>query len=163
MAKLPIVTVGHPVLEERALEVPKITKKVTKLIDDMFETMYEANGVGLAAPQVGVSQRIVVLDVGEGPVALINPVLVRGSGEEIDVEGCLSVPERWVYVKRHTAVEITGFNEKGKVARIQADGFFARALQHEIDHLDGILMLDRMLGEAELELEPESEVDEEGE
>src|SRR5690554_1780405 len=108
MAKLPIVTVGDPVLEQRAEEVPKITKKVAKLIDDMLETMYEANGVGLAAPQVGVSQRIIVLDPGDGPVIIVNPVLNEASGEEIDVEGCLSIPERWVYVKRATEVEVTG-------------------------------------------------------
>lgn len=156
MAKLPIVTVGDPILEKRADEVPKITKRVTKLIDDMFETMYEANGVGLAAPQVGVAKRIIVLDVGDGPVCLVNPVMVNTAGEDIDVEGCLSIPERWVYVKRATEVEITGLNEKGKQVRIQADGYFARALQHEIDHLDGVLMLDRMLGEAEVEvIEPD--------
>lgn len=150
MAKLPIVTVGDPVLEQRAEEVPKITKKVAKLIDDMLETMYEANGVGLAAPQVGVSQRIIVLDPGDGPVIIVNPVLNEASGEEIDVEGCLSIPKRWVYVKRATEVEVTGLNEKGKPLRVQAEGLFARALQHEIDHLDGVLMLDRMLGEAEV-------------
>ncbi|HKM42543.1 MAG TPA: peptide deformylase [Limnochordia bacterium] len=163
MAKLPIVTVGEPVLEQKAIEVPKITKKITKLIDDMLETMYEANGIGLAAPQVGVSQRIIVLDVGEGPVVLVNPVIVAASGEEIDVEGCLSIPERWVYVKRATMVEIAGLNEKGKPVRLEADGYFARALQHEIDHLDGVLMLERMLGEAEVEQEEsptETEADE---
>ena len=92
MAKLPIVTIGDPVLEQIAVEVPKITKKVAKLIDDMLETMHEANGIGLAAPQVGVSQRIIVLDVGEGPIVLVNPVMLDASGEEIDVEGCLSIP-----------------------------------------------------------------------
>lgn len=149
MAKLPIVTVGAPVLEQRAVEVPKITKKVTKLIDDMLETMYEANGIGLAAPQVGVSQRIIVLDPGEeGPIVLVNPEITAASGEDIDVEGCLSIPDRWVYVKRNTAVEVTGWNEKGKTVRMEAEGLLARALQHEIDHLDGILMLERMLAEA---------------
>ena len=92
MAKLPIVTIGDPVLEQIAVEVPKITKKVAKLIDDMLETMHEANGIGLAAPQVGVSQRIIVMDVGEGPIVLVNPVMLDASGEEIDVEGCLSIP-----------------------------------------------------------------------
>ena len=158
MAKLPIVTIGDPVLEQIAVEVPKITKKVAKLIDDMLETMHEANGIGLAAPQVGVSQRIIVMDVGEGPIVLVNPVMLDASGEEIDVEGCLSIPERWVYVKRSTEVEIAGLDEKGKQVRIKADGLFARALQHEIDHLDGVLMLDRMLGEAEVE-SPEIEAE----
>ncbi|NMB20878.1 MAG: peptide deformylase [Firmicutes bacterium] len=151
MAKLPIVTIGDPVLEQKAVEVPKITKRITKLIDDMLETMYEANGIGLAAPQVGVSQRIIVLDVGEGPVVLVNPVIASATGEDIDVEGCLSIPERWVYVKRASQVVITGLNEKGKAVRLEADGYFARALQHEIDHLEGVLMLDRMLAEAQVE------------
>lgn len=151
MAKLPIIKIGDPVLEQEAVEVPKITKKITKLIDDMLETMYDANGVGLAAPQVGVSQRIIVLDVGEGPVVLVNPVIQSAQGEEIDVEGCLSIPERWVYVKRATQVVITGLNEKGKPVRIEADGYFARALQHEVDHLHGVLMLERMIAEAEVE------------
>lgn len=151
MAVLPIVKIGDPILETRAQEVPRITKKITKLVEDMIETMYEANGAGLAAPQVGVNKRIIVVDLGEGPVCLINPVVQSAQGEEIDVEGCLSIPERWVYVKRATEIEVTGLNEKGKPVRVKAEGFLARALQHEIDHLDGILILDRSLGEAELE------------
>lgn len=151
MAVLPIVKIGDPILETRAQEVPRITKKITKLVEDMIETMYEANGAGLAAPQVGVSKRIIVVDLGEGPVCLINPVVQSAQGEEIDVEGCLSIPERWVYVKRAAEIEVTGLNEKGKPVRVKAEGFLARALQHEIDHLDGILILDRSLGEAELE------------
>lgn len=157
MAKLSIVTIGDPVLAKKAEEVPKITKKISKLIDDMLETMYDANGVGLAAPQVGISQRIAVLDVGEGPVVLVNPVIKNGEGEEIDVEGCLSIPERWVYVKRYESVEVTALNEKGKPIRIEADGLFARAVQHELDHLDGILIVDRMIGEAEVEIDEEGE------
>lgn len=151
MAVLPIVKIGDPILETRAQEVPRITKKITKLVEDMIETMYEANGAGLAAPQVGVSKRIIVVDLGEGPVCLINPVVQSAQGQEIDVEGCLSIPERWVYVKRAAEIEVTGLNEKGKPVRVKAEGFLARALQHEIDHLDGILILDRSLGEAELE------------
>lgn len=151
MAVLPIVKIGDPILETRAQEVPRITKKITKLVEDMIETMYEANGAGLAAPQVGVNKRIIVVDLGEGPVCLINPVVQSAQGEEIDVEGCLSIPERWVYVKRAAEIEVTGLNEKAKPVRVKAEGFLARALQHEIDHLDGILILDRSLGEAELE------------
>ena len=100
MAKLPIVTIGDPVLQTRAQEVPRITKKIAKLIDDMIETMYEADGIGLAAPQVGVGQRIIVADLGEGPVVLVNPVIQSAQGEEIDVEGCLSIPERWVLCEK---------------------------------------------------------------
>jgi len=157
MAVLPIMKLGDPILQTRAQEVRKITKKIAKLIDDMIETMYEADGVGLAAPQVGVGQRIIVVDLGEGPVVLVNPVIQSAQGEEIDVEGCLSIPERWVYVKRATEVEVTGLNEKGKPVRIKAEGYFARALQHEIDHLDGVLMLDRSLGEAVIEERPGGE------
>lgn len=152
MAILDIVTIGDPVLETRAQEVPRITKRTVKLINDMLDTMYEANGVGLAAPQVGVDQRIIVLDVGEGPCVLVNPQIKEGEGQEIDVEGCLSVPERWVYVKRFQKVMVEGLNEKGKRLRLEAEGLLARALQHEIDHLDGILILDRMLGEVEAEV-----------
>ncbi|NMA61030.1 MAG: peptide deformylase [Firmicutes bacterium] len=155
MAELEIVTIGHPVLETKAAEVTKITKRTVKLVNDMLDTMYAANGVGLAAPQVGVSERIIVLDVGDGPIVLINPVLTTAEGEEIDVEGCLSVPERWVYVKRATQVVVTGLNEKGKGVRIEADGLLARALQHEIDHLDGVLMVTKMIGEATVEVEGE--------
>lgn len=121
--------------------------------------MYEADGVGLAAPpQVGEGLRIIVIDVGEGPLVLVNPeIKAGGEGQEIDVEGCLSVPpERWVYVKRFQQVTVEGLNEKGRPVRIEADELLARALQHEIDHLDGILILDRMLGgevEAEVGLE----------
>lgn len=158
MAVLPIIKIGDPILQVRAQEVSRITKKISKLIDDMIETMNDANGIGLAAPQVGVSQRIIVVDLGEVPVVLINPVIQGAQGEEIDVEGCLSIPERWVYVKRAAEIEVTGQNEKGKPVRLTAEGYFARALQHEIDHLDGILMLDRSLGEAEFEdLEEEEE------
>lgn len=157
MAKLEIVTIGHPVLEEKATIVPRVTKKITKLVNDMLETMYEADGIGLAAPQVGLSQRIIVLDIGEGPLVLINPVITCGEEEEIDVEGCLSVPDRWVYVKRSQEAEVTGLNEKGKAVRIKADGLLARALQHEIDHLDGILMVERMIGEATMESTEEGE------
>lgn len=157
MAILEIRTVGDPVLKQEAKEVARITKKTVKLVDDMLETMYEANGVGLAAPQVGVAERIVVLDVGEGPLVLINPVITKADGEEIDVEGCLSIPERWVYVKRAQQVEVRGLNEKGKNVRIQAEGLLARALQHELDHLDGVLILDRMLGEAEIVRDDEEE------
>ena len=156
MAVLDIVTVGDPVLEKRAEEVTKITKRTVKLINDMIETMYEANGVGLAAPQVGVSERIIVLDVGEGPMALVNPEITEADGSEIDVEACLSIPERWVYVKRAQTITVEARKEKGKPVRIEAEGMLARALQHEIDHLDGVLILDRMLGEVEGEVVQEA-------
>jgi peptide deformylase len=108
----------------------------------MIETMYAVDGVGLAAPQVGVSKKIAVIDVGEGPIALINPKIIEGSGEDIDVEGCLSVPGKQAYVKRMATVKVQAFNEKGKPVQIEAEGLLARALQHEIDHLNGILFTD---------------------
>lgn len=142
MAVLKIVEIGDPILRQQANSVPKITKRVTKLIQDMLETMYDADGAGLAAPQVGVSSQIIVIDVGEGPVVLINPRIEDLEGEIIDVEGCLSIPGQNAYVKRAARVTVVGLNEKGKPVRIVGEDLFARALQHEIDHLHGILYVD---------------------
>lgn len=142
MAVLGIVEVGNPVLREPTKPIIKVTKKTQKLIQDMFDTMYAVDGVGLAAPQVGVNVKLVVIDIGEGPLTLINPEIKTATGEEIDVEGCLSVPGKQAYVRRAQAVMVEAFNEKGKPIRIEADGLFARCLQHEIDHLNGILYID---------------------
>ncbi|NLJ79749.1 MAG: peptide deformylase [Firmicutes bacterium] len=157
MAVREIVLIGDPILEKKAEKVPSVTKKLVKIGNDMLETMYEANGVGLAAPQIGISRRLIVFDVDEEPRMLFNPVIIKQSGEEIDVEGCLSIPERWVYVKRFTELEVAGLNEKGRQVRIKAEGLLARVLQHEIDHLDGILILDRMIEEAVTETKKEGE------
>ena len=145
MAVLEIVKEGDPVLRQKAEPVTQVTKRIRKLIKDMLETMNLADGVGLAAPQVGISQRIIVVDVGEGPVALINPKIDEASGEEIDVEGCLSIPGTFGYVERAQTVTVSGLNECGRSTRIKAEGLFARALQHEIDHLNGVLFIDRAL------------------
>lgn len=142
MAVLEIVKIGDPILRQKASPVTKITKKTTKLIQDMIETMYAADGAGLAAPQVGVSLQIVVIDVGEGPIALINPKIIESEGEIIDVEGCLSIPGKKAYVKRAAQVTVVALNEKGKTIRIVGEDYLARALQHEIDHLNGILYVD---------------------
>lgn len=150
---------GSEVLRQKAAPVTNITKKVSKLIKDMIETMYEADGAGLAAPQIGISKQIAVIDVGDGPICLINPEIVESEGEEIDVEGCLSIPGLRAYVKRSTFVVVKALNEKGNPIRIKGEGYLARALQHEIDHLNGILMTDRMIAE----LPPQDESDEEGE
>ena len=155
MAIMEIFADGDPVLRQKAEPVTQITKKVRRLIKDMVETMVAAEGVGLAAPQVGVSQRIIVVDVGEGPMAFINPEIQLSSGTQLDVEGCLSVPGVWGYVERAMEVVVTGLDENGKPTKIKADEFLARALQHEIDHLDGVLFIDKIL-----EIEP-SEVEEE--
>ncbi|HHX01787.1 MAG TPA: peptide deformylase [Firmicutes bacterium] len=142
MAVLKVVKVGDPVLRQPTQPVTRITKRISRLIQDMFETMYAVDGVGLAAPQVGVSRKIAVIDVGEGPIALINPKIVSGSDEDIDVEGCLSIPGKQAYVKRLAQVKVEALNEKGKPVQIEAEGLLARALQHEIDHLNGILFTD---------------------
>lgn len=142
MAVLPIKVVPDPVLSKRAAPVERVTRRIQKLIKDMADTMYDAPGVGLAAPQVGVSKRIVVVDVGDGPIALVNPRLIEEDGLEVDVEGCLSIPGVTCYVERAATVEVEGMDEKGVLRRVQAEGLLARALQHELDHLDGILITD---------------------
>jgi len=142
MAVLKVVKVGDPVLRQPTQPVTRITKRVSRLIQDMLETMYAVDGVGLAAPQVGVSEKIAVVDTGEGPIVLINPRIVNGSGEDIDVEGCLSIPGKQAYVKRLAKVKVEALNEKGKPFQIEAEGLLARALQHEIDHLNGVLYID---------------------
>jgi peptide deformylase len=147
MAILEIVKDPDPVLRRKAEPVTQVTKRIRRLIKDMLETMYSADGVGLAAPQVGVSERVIVVDIGEGPVALINPEIEidEASGKEIDVEGCLSIPGTFGYVERAEEVVVNGLNETGRSTRIKAEGLFARALQHETDHLDGVLFIDHAL------------------
>jgi peptide deformylase len=138
-----IVKLGDDVLREKARAVPKITPNIIKLLDNMARTMYNARGVGLAAPQVGISKRVVVVDVGDGLHELINPEIVRAEGQEIDSEGCLSIPGVVGEVARAALVEVKYLDRSGKECRLQAKGFLARAFQHEIDHLDGVLFIDR--------------------
>jgi len=139
---------GSEILRQKAEPVAQITNKVRKLIKDMIETMYAADGAGLAAPQIGVSKQIIVIDVGDGPICLINPQIVHSAGEEIDVEGCLSIPGVRGYVKRSSTVVVKALDEKGRPVRVTGEGLLARALQHEIDHLNGVLMTDRMIAVA---------------
>lgn len=146
MAILPIRKEGDPVLRQKAQPVTKVTKRVVKLLQDMEETMYAADGVGLAAPQVGVSERLIVVDVGDGPIHLVNPVLVSSEGTVVDVEGCLSIPGVVGYVDRAQKVTVEGLDLRGRRRRIEADEWLARALQHEIDHLDGVLFTDKATG-----------------
>jgi len=143
MAFLPIIKIGDEILRTKATNVDKVTKKRKKLIRDMLETMYKAEGIGLAAPQVGVLERIIVIDVGEGPLAIVNPVIKKAEGEAIDVEGCLSVPGEKGYVKRALRVVVEGMDQEENPVHIEAENMFARCLQHEIDHLDGILFIDK--------------------
>ncbi len=151
MAVLEILQYPHPVLKRRCDEVERIDENVTRLVEDMRETMYDANGVGLAACQVGVSKRIIVLDV--SPVdpqheffVLINPEILTEEGEIDHEEGCLSVPDCTETLKRKEKVSVRGLSGEGKPLEFEAQGILAIALQHEIDHLNGLLILDRMSG-----------------
>ncbi|BCJ85123.1 peptide deformylase [Effusibacillus dendaii] len=133
---------GDPVLREVAKPVREITKNILKLLDDMAETMYDAEGVGLAAPQVGISKRVIVMDVGEGLIELINPVIVLKEGEQTGPEGCLSIPGLTAEVTRANRVVAKGLNRHGEEITIEGQELLARCIQHEIDHLDGILFID---------------------
>jgi len=143
LAVYKVVEKGDEVLREKAREVPKITVNIIKLLDNMRDTMYANKGVGLAAPQIGVSKRVIVVDVGEGLVELINPFIKEARGEAIDLEGCLSIPELVGDVKRAMEIKVKGLNREGQEVEIVAEGYTARAFQHEIDHLDGILFIDK--------------------
>ena len=149
MAVLEILKYPEPVLTKVASPVKNYTGKTASLVVDMLETMYAAPGVGLAAPQIGVSQRIIVLDVdhenpGKQIYKLVNPVITRSEGEVVWEEGCLSVVDYTAEVRRAAKVEIVAFDEKEKEVKIEAEGLLAVALQHEIDHLDGKLFIDRI-------------------
>jgi len=143
MAIYRIVEMGDPILREKARLVPKITPNVIKLLDNMAETMYDAEGVGLAAPQVGVSKRIVVIDTGDGLFELINPEIVEKEGTAIESEGCLSIPGVSGEVERAYRVVVKALNREGEECRYQGEGLQARAFQHELDHLEGILFVDK--------------------
>lgn len=145
MAILEIKEYGEPVLREKSLLVKEITPEILNLIKDMAETMYTASGMGLAAPQVGVSKRIIITDgEEEGLIVLINPTIIESEGEVIKEEGCLSVPDIYSQVKRSSKVTIKALNESGDPIEITKEGLIARALQHEIDHLNGILFIDKI-------------------
>jgi peptide deformylase len=149
MAVLEILKYPHPVLRKRSEAVSQINQEVEKLIEDMRETMYEAGGIGLAACQVGVPQRVIVLDVSpmdpqHGFFALINPEIISEEGEIDHEEGCLSVPDCLEKVKRKEKVCVRGLSPEGRKMEIKGEGILAIAIQHEIDHINGILILDRV-------------------
>lgn len=151
----PIVVVGNPVLRGKARRVSQVDRPIQKLIDDMIETMAKAPGVGLAAPQVGVPLRLAVIDVEDKITVIINPEIVKSSGEVDLDEGCLSVPGFWGRVNRFERVSVKGLDRNGKELRIRdAEGLFAQVLQHEIDHLDGRLYVDRLLPDTFQRSEP---------
>ena len=175
MALRKIVTLPQPVLRRKAHTVTKFDKNLQTLIDDMIETMRAAPGVGLAAPQVSISERLIVVEYGEeeedesegqqeGPKKLfvmINPEIVRTSPETLmGVEGCLSIPNLVGEVERHAAIQVKGLNRHGKPAKVKVQGWLARIFQHEIDHLNGMLFPDRAtrVWQPQQEIEPEQEV-----
>ena len=144
MSIFPIRTFGDPVLRSRAGEVAQIDDSIRRLVDDLIETMRDAPGVGLAAPQIGISKRVVVFDVGDGPKALINPVLLETSGEWVFEEGCLSVPNRFWPIERPAFARARGLDEFGEVVEYAGEELLGRVLQHEIDHLEGMLLIGRL-------------------
>jgi len=133
------------VLKQKAKRVPTIDGSIQRLIDDMVETMQHTNGVGLAAPQVGVPLRVIVLQMpGEEPMAIINPEIVKRAGEREVTEGCLSIPGYAGEIKRSVSVTVKGWDRQGKTIRIKATGLMAQALEHELDHLNGVLYVDHI-------------------
>lgn len=144
MAIRVIVKHPDPILREKALEVRRINSNIVKLLDDMKETMYAAEGVGLAAPQVGISKRVAVIDAGDeqGLIELINPEIISKSGEQLGPEGCLSFPGLMGDVRRAMICKVRALNRDGESFEIEGEGLLARALQHEIDHLNGVLFTD---------------------
>lgn len=143
MAVYKVVQMGDPVLRETAKPVKAINDSILRLLDNLRDTLHEYDGVGLAAPQIGVSKRVIVVDNGEEYYELINPEIIKSEGREKAIEGCLSIPHLNGKVKRAARVTVKGLNREGEEQYIEANGLLARAFQHEIDHLDGILFVDR--------------------
>ena len=141
MAKRIIRKNDDPVLYKKCKDVKKFDAKLSELIDDMIETMNDADGVGLAAPQIGILRRIAVIDVGDGPVELVNPVILDSSGEQGGMEGCLSFPGESGYVVRPNRVKVEAYDRHGDLYEYEGEGLFARAVFHETDHLDGKVYL----------------------
>jgi peptide deformylase len=137
---------GDPVLTKQCKEITKVTEKIRTLIDDMLETMYEANGVGLAAPQVGILKRVVVMDCGEGAIVMINPEILETSGEQTGDEGCLSLPGKAGQVTRPNYVRARFMNEDMEECEIEATELLARCICHELDHLDGHMYTEKVVG-----------------
>ena len=147
MALRQIRTVGDPVLTKTCKEIKEITPKILELADDMLETMYDANGVGLAAPQVGVLRRIVTIDIGEGPLVMINPRIIVADGEQTGGEGCLSLPGKAGQVTRPNHVIARAFDENMEEFEVEGTELLARAICHELDHLDGHMYTELVEGD----------------
>ena len=146
MSIYPIRTFPDPILAMKARSVESFDDDLKRLTDDLFETMYEAPGVGLAAPQIGVSKRVFVADIGEGPFLMVNPTIVEVTGKWKFEEGCLSVPGRYWDIKRYDYARAEGFGLSGDPVTYEGDELMGRVLQHEIDHLDGLLLLSHLGG-----------------
>ena len=153
MAIRQIVLEGDDVLRKKCRPVTDFNQRLWTMLDDMAETMYKADGVGIAAPQVGILKRLVCIDVGDGLLELINPEIVSCEGSEKDVEGCLSVPGRYGYVVRPQKVTVTALNRYGEKITINGEGMLKKALCHEIDHLDGIVFVDKVTQYIEVDKE----------
>ncbi|MFD3156504.1 peptide deformylase [Haloimpatiens sp. FM7330] len=138
---------GDEILRKKCRKIEKVDERLLTLIEDMKETMYKADGVGLAGPQVGILKRLAVIDVGNGPIVIINPEIIETKGSEVDIEGCLSIPGRQGTVERPTYVKVKALNEKGEEAILEGEGLLARAFCHEIDHLYGVLFIDKVIEE----------------
>jgi len=150
MALRTIRTYGDDILRKKGRVVDEINQRVLLLIKDMIETMYNSKGIGLAAQQVGILKRIVVIDIGNGPMSIINPEIIEVLGSQLSNEGCLSLPGIQKNVARPEKVRVRALNEKGEEVVIDGEGLLARALCHEIDHLDGVLFIDKAIeGEEE--------------
>lgn len=151
MALRTIREIGDPVLTKQSKPIKEMTARIDMLIDDMLDTMYEAEGVGLAAPQVGILKRLVVIDVGDesedSPYILINPEVIETSGEQTDYEGCLSVPGKVGKVSRPNYAKVRAYDRNMELREVEGEGLLARALIHEIDHLDGKLYVDNVIGD----------------
>lgn len=150
MPLLQVLQVPHPMLKRVAAPVAQVTDEIRRLMDEMLATMYAAPGIGLAAPQVGVSRRVIVVDLAKdaatrAPLRMVNPTLTWRSDEQVVMEeGCLSLPDQFAEVRRPAAVKVGYLDESGAAREVAADGMLARCLQHEIDHLDGILFIDHL-------------------
>jgi peptide deformylase len=144
MAKLEVLRYPNSILRKKCDAIENIDEDVRQLARDMLETMYEDKGIGLAAPQVGITRQLIVLDIGDGPLTLINPKVVSAEGSDTMEEGCLCLPGINVDVERSARVRVTGLDAKGAEVDIEADELLARALQHEIDHLSGTLIIDKV-------------------
>jgi len=139
-----IIIYPDPVIKKKSESVEEVNEEIKQLIDDMTETMYASRGVGLAAVQIGILKRVIVVNVGEELVALVNPEILENEGESKMEEGCLCLPGVLIDVKRSEKVKVKGLNEKGEEVVVDAEGLLARAFQHEVDHLNGILIIDKV-------------------